>query len=34
MAAYGYEALDKAGKTIKGSIDADTIDKAKSELKQ
>lgn len=34
MAAYGYEALDRAGKTIKGSIDADTIDKAKSELKQ
>lgn len=34
MAAYGYEALDRAGKTIKGSIDADTIEKAKSELKQ
>ncbi len=34
MAAYGYEALDRAGKAIKGSIDADTIDKAKSELKQ
>ena len=34
MAAYGYEALDRAGKTIKGSIEADTIDKAKSELKQ
>lgn len=34
MAAYGYEALDRAGKTIKGSINADTIDKAKSELKQ
>lgn len=34
MAAYGYEALDRAGKTVKGSIDADTIDKAKSELKQ
>ena len=34
MAAYGYEALDRAGKTVKGSIDADTIEKAKSELKQ
>ena len=34
MAAYGYEALDRAGKAIKGSINADTIDKAKSELKQ
>lgn len=34
MAAYGYEALDRAGKTVKGSIDADNIDKAKSELKQ
>lgn len=34
MAAYGYEALDMAGKTVKGSIDADTIEKAKSELKQ
>lgn len=34
MAAYGYEALDRAGKAVKGSIDADTIEKAKSELKQ
>ncbi|MBD5496154.1 MAG: type II secretion system F family protein [Lachnospiraceae bacterium] len=34
MAAYGYEALDRAGKAIKGSIDADTLEKAKSELKQ
>lgn len=34
MAAYGYEALDRAGKSVKGSIEADTLDKAKSELKQ
>lgn len=34
MAVYGYEVLDKAGRTIKGSIDADTVDRAKAELKQ
>lgn len=34
MAAYGYEAVDKAGKVIKGSIEAESLDKAKAELKQ
>lgn len=34
MASYGYEAIDRAGKTVKGSIDADSIDKVKAELKQ
>lgn len=34
MASYGYEAIDKAGKVIKGSVEADNEEKAKSELKQ
>lgn len=34
MASYGYEAIDKAGKVIKGSLEADNEEKAKSELKQ
>lgn len=33
MASYGYEAIDAAGKTVKGSIEADNIDKARSDLK-
>ncbi len=33
MATYGYEALDANGKTIKGSIDSETLEKAKGELK-
>ncbi|MCH5274834.1 MAG: type II secretion system F family protein [Lachnospiraceae bacterium] len=34
MASYGYEAIDKAGKVIKGSVEADNEEKAKSEIKQ
>lgn len=34
MAAYGYEAIDRAGKTVTGSIEADSIDKVKMDLKQ
>lgn len=33
MASYGYEAIDASGKTVKGSIEADNIDKARSDLK-
>lgn len=34
MASYSYEAIDKTGKTIKGSVEADNEEKAKAELKQ
>lgn len=34
MASYGYEAIDKAGKVVKGSIDADSPDRARQDLKQ
>lgn len=34
MATFGYEAVDRSGKTIKGSIDADDVDLAKMELKR
>lgn len=33
MASYGYEAINAAGKQIKGSIEADSIEKARSDLK-
>ena len=33
MAAYGYEAIDKAGKEVKGSIEADSMEKARQDLK-
>ncbi len=33
MASFGYVALDKSGKEIKGSIDADNIEQARQELK-
>lgn len=33
MATYGYEAINKAGKTIKGSVEAESIDKARSDLR-
>lgn len=33
MASYGYEAIDSVGKTVKGSIEAENIDKARSDLK-
>ncbi|MBD5487586.1 MAG: type II secretion system F family protein [Lachnospiraceae bacterium] len=34
MAVYGYEVIDKAGKTSKGSIDADSVGAARAELKR
>lgn len=34
MATYGYEAIDKEGKTKKGSLDADSVEAAKAELKK
>ncbi len=34
MASYGYVAVNTAGKTIKGSLDAASPEKAKAELKQ
>lgn len=34
MAAFGYEALNGANKTIKGSVEADTIEQARMELKK
>lgn len=34
MASYGYEAIDKDGKPKKGSVDADSMDGARAELKK
>lgn len=34
MAVFGYEVIDKAGKITKGSIDADSIEMAKIDLKR
>lgn len=34
MAAYGYEAVDKTGKTLKGSVDAESVGAARAELKR
>lgn len=34
MAVYGYEAVDKAGKTQKGSVDAESVGAARAELKR
>lgn len=34
MASYGYEAIDKAGKVLKGSVDAESVEKARLDLKQ
>lgn len=34
MAAYGYEALNSAGKQIKGSVEAENIETARQELKR
>lgn len=34
MASYGYEALNKMGKTIKGSMDADNAEVVRIKLKQ
>lgn len=33
MTSYGYEAIDATGKPVKGSIEAENIDKARSDLK-
>lgn len=33
MAIYGYEVLDKDGKIRKGSVDADSMEKARADLK-
>lgn len=34
MATFGYKAIDRAGKQVKGSIDADNLEKARTELKK
>lgn len=34
MASFGYEAINKAGKTVKGSMDAETPDKVREEIKR
>lgn len=34
MASFGYTAVDKTGKDVKGSIDAENIDQARSQLRQ
>lgn len=34
MASYGYEALNKLGKTVKGSMDADNEEQVRIKLKQ
>ncbi len=34
MASYGYEAINKMGKEVKGSMDADSIEQAREKLKQ
>ena len=34
MASYGYEAINKMGKEVKGSMDADTLEQAREKLKQ
>ena len=31
MAVYGYEAIDKAGKTQKGSVEAESVGLARQE---
>lgn len=33
MASYGYEAIDKVGRSTKGSIEADTIEMARAAIK-
>ncbi len=34
MATYGYEAVDRSGKIVKGSMEANNLDLAKAELKK
>lgn len=33
MASYGYEAINKTGKEVKGSIEAESMEKARADLK-
>ena len=33
MASFAYEAIDKSGKTVKGSVEADSLEKARESLK-
>lgn len=33
MTSYGYEAIDGAGKTVKGSVEADSMERARTDLK-
>ena len=34
MASFGYEAINKAGNTTKGSVEADNLEKARAEVKR
>lgn len=34
MAAYGYEAIDKSGKIIKGSVEVGSLEQARAEIKR
>ena len=34
MASYGYEAINRAGKEVKGSLEAESIEDARAELKR
>lgn len=34
MASFGFEAINKAGKTTKGSVEADNLEKAREEVKR
>ena len=34
MASYGYEAINKAGKTVKGSVEAESVERARDEVKK
>ncbi len=34
MASYGYEAINKMGKEVKGSMEADSLEQAREKLKQ
>lgn len=34
MATYGYEAIDKVGKVTKGSIEAESMEKARQDIRQ
>ena len=34
MATFGYTVIDKFGKEVKGSIETDSVEKARHELKK